>query len=438
MGVLDRVGGTLLGEAVDRGAGVIVQQSRVAMEFHVVAHAGGGQQVADRALVQRPQQSEFVQDRRAQVVQQAMQGASHVSQDRVDRGTDIVHADFAQAGLGQFHVGLDRGDVLPQFVVEFRRKVTALVLVGLQVAARGVAQLVGKVVQPAVDRTQVDILLGHPLAAASQCVGGRSEHQGAGSRHCQEEVGRRGRRRVSQVHVDQGHAQAGDQHGKAGTAPAMAKGEKQHRRQGQHARELRLRRGALGQHQKDRHGRHQHEDAVHQQARQRSLFQPGMQQHDQYRRHQQDGEVVTEQFLGNDADHPLGVFRDAGERQDPGVRCGRDRDHQHHREQQAGHVLRTVQAGMQAQPAQQPHAGRHHQERRHHLHREGGGIRWHSVQPAGTGSGKQFGGKQPGPMAHRHQQQRGEPQTVWQHPVRLRRRPEQQPQDQVTGAEEGS
>jgi glucose-6-phosphate-specific signal transduction histidine kinase len=60
-----------------------------AAQLGAVGHAGRVEQVADRAFVQCAQQAEFVQHRRAQVVQQAVQGATHMAQDSIDGYADV-------------------------------------------------------------------------------------------------------------------------------------------------------------------------------------------------------------------------------------------------------------------------------------------------------------------------------------------------------------
>ena len=72
--------------------------------------------------------------------------APHAGKNGVDRVANILKPGLAQTGLSQFHMSLDCGDVLTQFVVQFGSQVPFLVLIGAQVAASGVAQLPGKLV----------------------------------------------------------------------------------------------------------------------------------------------------------------------------------------------------------------------------------------------------------------------------------------------------
>src|SRR6185312_11570855 len=58
------------------------------------------------------------------------------------------------------------------------------------------------------------------------------------------------------------------------------------------------------------------------------------------------------------------------------------------------------------------------------------------MPPGGAGAGEQFRGEQPAPVAQRYQQKCGETQAVGQHPVGLCRGAEQQPQHQITCADE--
>ena len=359
-------------------------------------------------------------------------------QDGIDRSTDVLHASLVQTRLGQLHMGLDRGDVLTQFIVQFGGQVAALVFVRLQVAAGGVTQLMGQLVQSAIDRAQIDVLLGNPFAASAQRIGGRSQHQCAGSGHCQKQVSGGIRRGMTQVLVDQGHAETGDEHGQAGTAPAVAEGKEQHRRQRQHAGELWLRRGLLGQHQQDRHGRQHHQQPVHEQAGQGTLFDPGAQQHDHQRHDQQDAQVVTEDFLAEYADHQFRRARRADQRQQCRIDSGGCRHHQHHGKQQAGHLLRTVQAGMQVESPQQPQADGHYQRLGQFVGRETGPAQRQAMGQADAGSGDQFGAQQPAPVADRGEQQGTEAQAIRQHPVRLHGQPQQQPQQQVASGEQGA
>ena len=137
LGMFDRIGRAFLDQPIDRGAGIVVEQPGITVQLGAIDHAGGIQQVADRAFVERAQQAELVQYRRSQIVQQAMQRTSHMRQDGVDRGADVFHAGLVQPGLGQFHVSLDGGDVLTQFVMQLGGQMPALVFIRLQVAASG-------------------------------------------------------------------------------------------------------------------------------------------------------------------------------------------------------------------------------------------------------------------------------------------------------------
>src|SRR5579859_3917409 len=185
--MLDGVGRALLHQAIDHCASVVIEQAWIAVQLGAIGDASSVEQIANRAFIQRAQQSELIEYGRAQIVQQAMQRASHVTEDGVDRDTDVVHASLGQARLRELQMGLDRGEVLAEFVVEFGGHVATLIFLGLQVAACRVAKLACEMVQAAIDGGEVDILFGHALAAAAQRIRGRAKHQGARASDRQEQ-----------------------------------------------------------------------------------------------------------------------------------------------------------------------------------------------------------------------------------------------------------
>ena len=301
--MFDGVGGAFLRQAIDRRADVLVELAWIAVQVRVIRDGSGGQQIAYRALVERAHQPELIQHRRAQVVEQAMQGSPHMPQDGVDRAADVLQSGLPQTRFCQFHVCLDGGDVLAQFVVEFGGQVPALVFVGAQVAACGVAQLAGELVEMVIDGTQISVLLGDIGAALAQGVGGRSQHDGAGAGHRQEQIGGGGGWRVTQMLLGQGDAQAGDQHRQAGSPPAVPKREIQYRCQRQDAGELRLRRDLPGEQKQDDHRRQHHQYAIDQQADQCPAVQPVLHQHHHQGNQQKNRQIVAEQLFAQHLQH---------------------------------------------------------------------------------------------------------------------------------------
>ena len=396
----------------------------------MVRDARGGQQVAYRAFVKRAHQAELVQHRGAQVVEQPMQGPPHMPQDGVDRAADVFQPGLPQARFRQFHVGLDGGDVLPQFVVEFGGQVPALVFVGAQVAARGIAQLAGELVEVVIDRPHVGVLLGHVRAALAQGVGGRSQHDGAGTGHRQQQIGRCSRGRIAQAVLGQGNAHAGDQHGQAGSAPAMPEREIQDRCQRQHAGELRLGSGLSRQQKQDRHRRQHHQHAVDQQADQRPAVQSILQQHHHQGDQQENRQIMAEQLFAQCPQHLVAATMERGKRRGVGDRGGA---HQHqHDQQQPRHLLGCIQCDLPAEPAHQPQAAGHHQHVRQFAEKETVPAGGRALVHDDAERGDTFRAQEPAPITHGREQQGAESQPVRQHPEWLRRGPQRQPRQQIS------
>ena len=111
--------------------------------------------------------TEFIEHRGAQIVEQAMQGAAHMAENHIDRIADVFHAHLGKARLRKLQMGLDRSEVLAQFVMQLGSHMASLVFFCLQVATCSIAQLSGEMIESAIDRGKIDILFGHALTAAA-------------------------------------------------------------------------------------------------------------------------------------------------------------------------------------------------------------------------------------------------------------------------------
>ncbi len=147
---------------------------------------------------------------------------------------------------------------------------------------------------------------------------------------------------------------------------------------------------------------------------------------------------MAEKILAEFADHQCRRTGGVDQSDQRGIhRCGGHHD-QDDGQQQPGHILRTLQAGMQVEASHQPQAGCHHQRLGPLGNDESAPAQRHALEHVDAGVGDNFRTEQPAPMAHWRKQQGSKSQAVREHPVRLHGWPQQQPQQQIASAKQGA